>query len=295
MASKWQHSRLFDFADDGCHLAEWMCLTLFVGCRFWHQFHLRKHVGNQKWRGLADHNERLNFKPQNILPESCWTSWLGCFFPGVDLGNKAGWLIAQISWTIWLTGWWFSSHLASEKNGKNRNQTKQPRDQTPHLQPGALSMGAIWNNIPEFSWMTRKTTGYNPCTMAQYSEALFVSARAACSQRLGDTALFSKGPLRHLCDQKNSKETSSLHLNNFGNMMAAKVGISIWKTWHKVRITSVLRGWTRAEWYLLGCSPYRLGRWAFKFPNLFFDVREIVSFQPCNFRFLRIPKAFWCL
>ena len=43
------------------------------------------------------------------------------------------------------------------------------------------------------------------------------------------------------------------------------------------------------------CSPYRLGRWAFKFPNFFLDVWVAVSFQPCNFRLLRIPKAFGCL
>ena len=100
-------------------LAEWMFLTFYwLSILASIPFHLRKHIGNQNWRGLAGHNEPMNFKPQNFLPESCWTSWLGCFFPGVDLGKKAGWLIAQISWTIWLTGWWFSSHLASEKMGK---------------------------------------------------------------------------------------------------------------------------------------------------------------------------------
>ena len=64
---------------------------------------------------------------------------------------------------------------------------------------------------------------------------------------------------------------------------------------HQVRITSVGQGWTKAGSYLLGCSPYRLWRWACKFPNLLFNVWVTVAFQPCNFCFLRIPKAFWWL
>ena len=64
---------------------------------------------------------------------------------------------------------------------------------------------------------------------------------------------------------------------------------------HKVRITRVWQGWTQNKWHLFGCSTYRLGRWALKFSYFLLDELVTFSFQPCNFCFLWIPKAFGCV